>query len=248
MRAVVLKRVKAVAGLILFAALLLLACAITFSVAQLGVKTKSAIVDIKTEELPTVIIDAGHGGIDSGTVGRDGSLEKNINLDVAKRLEALFRLSGIKCVMTRTEDNMLVEPDIKSHRKMHDLKNRLAVAKGLEENGEKTLFVSIHMNNFSDPIYSGLQVWYSPSEAASREAASYVQDYAKKFLDSNNTREIKRASSSIYILDHITTPAILIECGFLSNPEECAKLGTESYQKELAVTIFSAICEYISTR
>ncbi len=236
------KIAAAIVSFLLIMALLLGACALTFSLARFFSGDAHAMsMEIVKRELPTIVIDAGHGGMDSGAVGVDGCLEKEINLAVAERLYALFQLAGIDCVMTRTEDLMLVDDSVKSHRKMHDLKNRLAIVNELEAMGKDTVFLSIHMNNFSIARYSGLQVWYSASDARSRELATYVQSYAKTFLDPSNTREVKRATSSIYILDHITTPAILVECGFLSNPEECTKLGTEAYRNELAATIFAAV-------
>ena len=101
------------------------------------------------------------------------------------------------------------------------------------------------MNKFTSEKYSGLQVWYSGNDGESQKLANFVQGYARTWLDTGNTREIKRATSAIYILDRIKTPAILIECGFLSNAEECRMLGTEEYQTKLAMTVFSALCDYL---
>ncbi len=226
--------------------LLCAACAICYTLARfMSGDTAAAIAKTEERRLPVIVIDAGHGGIDSGAVGIDGSLEKEINLAVAERIAMLCRLSGIECAMTRTEDHMLADESMKSHRKMTDLKNRLAVVNSITESGEKALLVSIHMNNFSSPKYSGLQVWYSPNTDKSAQLASYVQSYARTWLDSRNTREIKRATSAIYMLERSSVPSILIECGFMSNPEECASLSNEEYRTKLAVTIFSALCDYL---
>lgn len=198
--------------------------------------------EASAKNLPVIVIDPGHGGMDSGAVGVDGSLEKELNLSVAERLCGLFELSGFECVMTRDSDRMLVDDGIKEHRKMHDLKNRLAVAGEFVDAGRDVIFISIHMNKYTSPEYSGLQVWYSPSDGDSEELARYIQSYASTWLDSSNRRQIKKATSSIYVLDHAQMPAVLVECGFLSNPEECEKLGNEAYQTQTALVIYSAVC------
>ncbi len=192
-----------------------------------------------------IVIDAGHGGIDSGAVAPDGTEEKNLNLAIAKKIAALCSAADIECVRTRNGDFMLVGEDVTSHRKMHDLKNRLKVAAEIKESGREVILISIHMNKFTSPKYSGLQVWYSKNDESSPRLASYIQGYAKTWLDSNNNRETKAATSAIYLLDRAEFPAVLVECGFLSNVEECRKLKTEEYQKEVALTVFSALCEYL---
>ncbi len=187
----------------------------------------------------TVVIDAGHGGIDGGAVGSDGTLEKALNLAVAQRLAELCRLAGIDCVMTREDDRLVVDDSVTERRKMHDLKNRASLA----EAQSNPIFVSIHMNNFPEPRYSGLQVWYSKHHELSKTLAATLQGSARTFLDASNSREIKAATSAIYLLDRLECPAILVECGFLSNPEECALLAAEEYQTRLAVVIFASIVE-----
>lgn len=236
------------AGVKFAAAVLLLCgiCALTFAVGRFMSGDRAVSATHKEERsLPIIVIDAGHGGIDGGAVAPDGTTEKDINLDVAKRLEALCRVSGIECVMTRTDDHMLTDESLKSHRKMHDLKNRLGVVKQISESGSSAVLVSIHMNNFSSSEYSGLQVWYSPNNENSAQLATYVQSYARTYLDRDNTREIKRATSAIYLLDRADVPAILIECGFLSNSEELARLKTDEYRTELAVSIFASVCGWM---
>ncbi len=231
-----------------FALIVLVMCAVCligFVVAKFMSGESMAVTEPMETELPIVVIDAGHGGMDSGAVGIDGSLEKDINLAVAERISALCRLSGIECVMTRTEDIMLVGQDVKSHRKMHDLKNRLAVVNEITESGREAVLMSVHMNKFTSEKYSGLQVWYSGNNEKSSQLASFVQGYARTWLDTENTREIKRATSAIYILDRAKVPAILIECGFLSNAAECKRLGTSEYQSRVALTVFSALCDYL---
>lgn len=244
----ILGGISAGVGFTVAAILLCAVCVLTWGIGRFA--ARGSVVSVSHEQntvisTPTIVIDAGHGGMDGGASGADGTVEKDINLAVAKRIRALLELSGIECVMTREEDLMLVGDDIKEHRKMHDLKNRLAMAEEISKSGGNSVLVSIHMNNFSSPKYYGLQVWYSGNNAESSQLASYVQSYAATFLDTTNKREIKRATSAIYILDRATVPAVLVECGFLSNPEECEKLKSESYQTELAVTVFSALCAFV---
>lgn len=229
-------------------ALLCAACALTFALVRFmsGESMATSSVAMASVKLPVIVIDAGHGGVDSGAVGVDGRLEKDINLSVANKLAKLCRLSGIECVLTRTEDRMLVDDSITSHRKMHDLRNRLNITEEIFAAGREVILVSIHMNNFPSPKYSGLQVWYSKNTPESSELAAFIQGYARTWLDVSNTRQIKAATSAIYLLDRASVPSVLVECGFLSNPDECARLGTDEYQTDVAVTVFAAICEYLT--
>ena len=233
-------------GIIVF--LLCTVCFICYMIARFMAGESATVAQTVDRGLPVIVIDAGHGGMDSGAVGVDGSLEKEINLAVAERIATLCRLSGLDCVMTRTEDVMLVSDDVKSHRKMHDLKNRLAIVNEIAESGSEVILVSVHMNKFTSEKYSGLQVWYSPNSEKSSQLASYIQGYAGTWLDTGNTREVKRATSAIYILDRAKGPAVLVECGFLSNYTECAKLATDEYRMQVALTVFTAICDYLGNR
>ncbi|MBQ9745886.1 MAG: N-acetylmuramoyl-L-alanine amidase [Clostridia bacterium] len=188
----------------------------------------------------TVIIDAGHGGRDGGASAEDGVLEKDLNLAVALRLRALLSTLDVNVVMTRETDVMLADEN-SAHKKRDDLNARLAMA-GKYEN---CIFVSIHMNKFPVEKYSGLQVYYSKNNEESRVLAETIQARASEFLQKGNARTVKAADSSIYILHHIEVPAVLVECGFLSNPEEAALLQTEAYQNKLAAVIFAAVAEHI---
>ncbi len=185
----------------------------------------------------TVIIDAGHGGFDGGATaiyGGETVVEKDLNLSVAKRLCALFGAAGIPCVMTRDNDVML------GKGKAEDLKNRLELAKSFRS----PVFISIHQNKFPEGSCKGLQVYYSKNSDESETLALFVQNVAKMYLDGGNDRKIKRADSSIYLLDRLKCPAVLVECGFLSNAEECEKLQDDGYQKQLAAVIFAAVAEF----
>lgn len=194
-----------------------------------------------------VVIDAGHGGEDGGTSGDDGTREKDVNLAVALLVRDMLSASGVGCVMTRTEDKLLYDAygdlsDYTGKKKVYDLKNRLRIAGEHDD----AVFVSIHMNAFSGKQYSGLQVYYSPNDPGSSTLAGLVQGTVRKYLQPENDRETKRAGSSIYLLDRIGTPGILIECGFLSNAEECRNLCDPAYRQKLALAISSAIVEYLA--
>lgn len=200
-----------------------------------------------TDEVPlsrirVVVLDAGHGGEDGGAVAPDGTMEKDLNLAVAERLCALLKASGIEVVMTRQSDRMLYDPeaDHEGKKKALDLLARRRIA----EETEDAVFVSIHMNMFpSDASCRGLQVWYSPNHPGSRGFAESVQRFTKDFLQPDNHRKAKPATSGIYLLHRLQIPAILIECGFLSNPEEAALLKSPEYQDALALDLFLAITE-----
>ncbi|MBE6575971.1 MAG: hypothetical protein E7654_06860 [Ruminococcaceae bacterium] len=232
-------------GYLLFAGIFVLCTLILLHLAQYGEKdTAGGAADADSMFMPCIVLDAGHGGEDGGTVGVDGLLEKTVNLKVAEALENMLKLSGIPVVMTRTEDKMLSDPDaaVGGKRKMTDLRSRLKIA----QNTPEGILVSIHMNSFSQAQYRGLQVYYSPNHRESAILAQTVQDGVRTYLQPDNHRKIKPADSSIYLLAHCDRPAVLIECGFLSNPEECALLGNEEYLGELSMVIFAAVCDYLT--
>ena len=201
--------------------------------------------DTDKTELPTVIIDAGHGGEDGGAVGTNGVFEKDLNLKIAKELDAMLRAAGINTRLTRTEDILLYDKNVDYHgrKKALDMAARLAITKEYEN----AVFISIHMNKFTQPKYSGLQVYYSENSAKSKELARLVQELTVKNLQPDNNRKIKPSAGNIYLLENILHPAILIECGFLSNADECEALCTPEYQKRLCVVIYSSIMNYFDT-
>ena len=200
----------------------------------------SAISDAVTDAAPVIILDAGHGGADSGAVGVNGSMEKDLNLSLSKDLAALLRLAGYTVIETRTDDSMLGEAEAqKGHRKQADLEGRLAVT----EQYPNGVLISIHMNTFPTADCEGVQVWYSQNHAASKDWATAVQEGVSRTLQPSNHRRIKAATSGIYLLRHARIPAILIECGFLSTPEECERLCDPLYRRQLALVFFAAITE-----
>ena len=192
----------------------------------------------------TVVIDAGHGGEDGGASSTGGALEKDLNLDIAFLLADMLRANGVDVVMTRTEDILLYDPtsDYHGRKKVLDLAARLKIARETPD----SVFVSIHMNSFPQTQYSGLQVYYSKNDANSKKIADLIQSNVKTYLQPSNTRKTKGATSAIFLLDRLETPAVLVECGFLSNPEEARRLSTAEYRKKLAFVIFCSLCDYIS--
>ena len=197
---------------------------------------------VSVETLPVIIIDAGHGGADGGAVASDGTREKDINLNIAKDVRALLVSLGFECVMTREEDVMLSDGSGGS-AKMSDLKQRVALT-----DGKDCIFVSIHQNKFPQDTCSGTQVYYSKNDPNSETLANAVQECVRTYVQPLNTRRTKPAGSEIFVLDRCRVPAILIECGFLSNPAELLKLKDTEYQKKLSCAIAAAVSTYITSR
>ena len=192
------------------------------------------------KSFPRIIIDAGHGGEDGGAVAPDGTCEKDINLNVAKYACALLQSLGFECTLTRDDDVMLSDGE-GSGKKMRDLKNRVALTEDFD-----CIFVSIHQNKFPQQSCSGAQVYYSKNDIRSEKLASVLQDGIREYLQKQNTRQIKRAGSEIFVLDRCAVPAVLVECGFLSNPAELELLKTEEYQKKLGCVIALSVVDFLT--
>ncbi len=193
----------------------------------------------------TVIIDAGHGGPDGGTSAADGTLEKDINLQIAIKLNEILDSMGIKTLMTRNEDVSIHDETAETIRqkKVSDIKNRLKMINETEE----AVFVSIHQNHFSNSKYSGTQVFYSKNHPHSQTLANYIRLPIISNLQPENSREIKQSGSEIYLLYHAKNPAVMVECGFLSNENETQKLKKNQYQQKLAFLIALGIVDYLKT-
>ncbi len=186
------------------------------------------------------ILDAGHGGEDGGTTSCTGKLESSFNLEIAKRLNDLFHLLGYDTVMTRTEDTSIyIKGGSIAQKKMSDLKERVRIVNETEGG----ILVSIHQNHFSDERYSGPQVFYANSRESER-LAKLLQSRLITVLSPGNSRREKQ-SKGVYLMEQIQRTGVLIECGFLSNTQEEAKLRMPEYQKLLSCVIASAIAEYL---
>ena len=221
-------------------ALALLASLFSFFAQAFGAP-KQTIQSPSTPRPITVVIDAGHGGEDGGAVSTSGIYEKDLNLAIAKQLCDLLTANGVTVVMTRITDTLLYDRNVDYHGRKKALD--LAARRKITEETENAIFVSIHMNAYPLPQYNGLQVWYSKHHRESRTLADTLQSNAQRLLQPRNNRKTKAAGSNIYLLHYLTCPAILVECGFLSNAAEAERLNTPEYQKELAFVIALAILE-----
>ena len=193
---------------------------------------------------PTLIIDPGHGGEDGGAVSLSGAKESLINLAIARRLDQIMGLCGVPVVILRTEDISLHDSSAATIRekKVSDLHNRAKIINDIE----KAVLVSIHQNSFQDPRYRGAHVFYAPTEK-SREFAECVQGILRNHLDPQNERVTAPISDTVYLMNHIGCPGILVECGFLSNAEEDFLLQTPEYQLMVATALSGAYLQYQET-
>lgn len=188
-----------------------------------------------------IVIDAGHGGIDGGTTSCTGILESTLNLEIALRLDDLIHLLGYDTVMIRTSDiSVYTEGETIAQKKISDLKHRVKVV----SETENALLISIHQNHFTDSQYKGAQVFY-PATQGSDLFAKKMQTNLVSVLNPGSNRKCKKASG-IYLIEHIPCTGLLIECGFLSNPEEEAKLRAGEYQKILCCVIAATVSEFLN--
>lgn len=192
----------------------------------------------------TVIVDAGHGGDDGGAIGIDGTVEKDINLDIALKLEKILKFYGFNVIMTRTQDVMTCDDGLDSlrKRKISDIHNRFE----LMRKNPDAIFISVHQNKFEDSSQHGTQVFYSGNDERSKELAEAIQTSVTLTLQRKNDRVVKKSGSGIYLLYHAKIPAVLVECGFISNSDEVKKLKDESYRMKLAILIADGLLKYLS--
>lgn len=195
------------------------------------------------EKKGTIVLDAGHGGEDGGAVGINGVMEKDINLAIALELEKYLKQNNFEVVMIRDTDSAVGDQSLGTvaERKRSDTKSRLRT---VEETGE-CILISIHQNHFSESRYSGAQVFYSGNREESSQLAEAIRQNIVSSLQPGNKRENKQAESNIYLLYNCQVPAVLVECGFLSNPEEAGMLSRESYQKDMAAAIYNGLVDYL---
>lgn len=189
----------------------------------------------------TILIDAGHGGVDGGATSCTGVLESQFNLEIALRLNDLLHLLGYKTKMVRTSDiSVYTKGESIAQKKVSDLKERVRMTEEIPN----ALLLSIHQNTFSDSRYSGAQVFYADTEG-SQMLAKDLQSAFAKTVNPGSKREIKKGSG-IYLLERIQCTGVLIECGFLSNPEEEAKLRSREYQQQICCVIAATLVGYLS--
>ena len=203
---------------------------------------ESRAVELPTTTRPVVILDPGHGGVDGGAES-NGITEKEINLAIAHKVREFCTLFGFEVRMTRDEDISIHDPGKNTVRaqKNSDLKNRLK----LMTQDPTAVVVSIHLNKFPQSRIKGAQVFYAAKSQGSELLAQTIQDNFRGLLQPENTRQIKKADSSLFLLyNNTVTPAVLVECGFLSNPEEAALLKTEDYQDQVAFAICCSLLQF----
>lgn len=208
----------------------------------LGIYSVTKVMNsLHTPASPVIIIDAGHGGMDGGATGISGALEKDINLSIAQKLCSLAQLGGYNAIMVRSTDRSVHEEGITGVRrqKVSDIHHRAALAKKYPE----AVFISIHQNFFPQQSSWGTQVFYSTENEQSRILAQKIQDNIREALQPDNKREIKAAGNNIYLLNHMDNPAVMVECGFISNAEDCQRLLQADYQQQLAFKILQSVTE-----
>lgn len=195
------------------------------------------------QELPIIILDAGHGGFDGGCVSVDGVPEKGINLSILLRVRDLLRISGYEVEVTRDSDISIHDSGIEgiANQKSSDMDNRLE----LFNKYDNAVCISIHQNQFTDPVYNGAQMFYSATDSQNEMLAKSLQS-SFQVLQPENKREIKLCGKELFLCYYSENPTVMVECGFLSNPEEAALLNTEEYQQKVAMTIFNGINNFVA--
>lgn len=201
---------------------------------------KSVNVSATTTKRYTVIIDAGHGGFDGGAVAPDGTLEKDLNLSVALKLDSVLKIMGYDTVLVRDTDvSTADDKGTERSQKVSDIKARLR----LTEKYKDALFVSIHMNKYTSPQPHGAQVFYSQVDG-SKELAECIQRSIAAGVQTDNKRVVKKTTKDIYLLYHAVIPSVIAECGFISNPDDLLKLKSDEYQLKMAAAIAAGINDY----
>lgn len=188
-----------------------------------------------------IVIDAGHGGIDGGATSCTGVLESQLNLEIALRLEDMFHLLGYDTIMIRRSDESIyTQGNTIASQKVSDLKERVRIT----NETRNAILISLHQNTFQDSKYHGAQVFYSDNEH-SRKIAQLLQSSVISTLNPDSQRKSKPAKG-VYLMEHINCPGILVECGFLTNPEEEAKLRDSAYQMKLCAVISTVLSSYLA--
>ncbi len=223
---------------VLLFSMIVLVCSIVLIDSHLQTVLSNSILSHKKQ--PTVVIDAGHGGFDSGKVGIDGTLEKDINLKLAKKLEKLLTAADIHVVMTRTDDAGLYKAS-SPNKKRQDMEHRTA----LMNEASPDCIVSIHQNSYPEESVDGAQVFYHSGSDTGKNLAALIQKELIDGVDPSNHR-VEKANDTYYLLKNTSAPIVIVECGFLSNWDECKKLVDDAYQQKLAWAIHMGILQYLN--
>ncbi|MDD5953449.1 MAG: N-acetylmuramoyl-L-alanine amidase [Oscillospiraceae bacterium] len=198
--------------------------------------------NLAAAEQKSILLDAGHGGEDGGAVGNCPQLEKDINLAITRKLRSMLEASGFSVVMTRDGDDFIGDNSLPTlaERKKSDMQARLRCM----ESHPNSIFVSIHQNHFDNTTYSGAQVFYSSNDEKSSVLAGTIQNSIVTLLQPDNERQSKAAEKTIYLMRNAKSPAVIVECGFLSNDSEAKMLCEEAYQNQMAFAIYCGIVDY----
>lgn len=220
--------------------LIILVIAIMFGISSVAVYCKTLQVNTTPVTSKVIVLDAGHGVPDYGTQSTNGTTEQELNLAITLKLQQLFEQSGTKVILTRSDDNGIYEIDKDSIRakKISDMKNRVYIG----NNNNADIYVSIHMNYYNDSQYSGWQTFYQSNSKESQRLATIIQQTLNENIGQNKRSPM--AIKGAYIMDKVKIPAVIVECGFLSNDDEEIKLKTDEYQSILAWGIYVGIQRY----
>ncbi len=226
------------------AVLVLLGCFVVIAVSSDFSRLAVAVSGGNVTERKTVVLDAGHGGEDGGCVGINGETEKDINLAIVKDLRDMLTLGGFNVVLTRDADKAIYDSGTEGlrNKKVSDMENRLKIIEGQKD----SIFLSIHQNQFTQPEYFGAQIFYNENNPDNQLLAQIMQDNFHA-LQPENDRTTKLMDSELFLFKNTSNPAVLIECGFLSNPDDAAKLSDPQYQRRVAFMIYNGIVRYMQT-
>lgn len=229
-------------NIFLLVSLTLLICTVIIYLIAYNSRPLEKCISFVSVTAPSVILDAGHGGADGGAVSSNGTVEAEINLSITEKTRDLMTFLGIKTILTRSDENSLnynIDKNIRENKNA-DLRARLDIA----QSNPECDFLSIHLNKFEQSKYFGAQVFYAQSNKSSIVLAESLQNSFITYLDSNNTRKAKISPDSVYLMKNITSSAVTIECGFLSNPAEEEKLKDDNYQTHIAIAIAKGYIDY----
>lgn len=243
------KNNKRINNLISFSMVGLLIFATVLTISMAYVEFPDDLKIIPTMSVPVtnkvIVIDAGHGIPDKGAENKDGISEEKINLEIALKLQNILESSGATVILTRSDENAIYEIDAKTiaEKKVSDIKNRVKI--GNESSAD--LFISIHLNKFTDGKYDGWQTFYKGGDENSKKLAESIQKNLNETISMDNKRVV-HTLNDIYIMKNVEIPIALVECGFLSNENEAKKLQSADYQLQLAWGIFDGLQDYFNTK
>ena len=220
---------------------LLVAFSMIYTAEKIGLVYTMGEASLSAKE-SVVVIDAGHGGFDPGKVGINGAEEKDINLAIAKKVAEYLEAGDVKVVMTREDDAGLYDP-ASDNKKVQDMKKRVEIM----DSAQPDLIVSIHQNSYPEEYVHGAQVFYHKDSTEGKVLADCIQKQFVKLVAPENNRQIK-ANDSYYLLKKTAKPIVIVECGFLSNSAEAAKLITEEYQDRVAWAVYMGVVQYLNQR